>query len=168
MCLLSFDQTIGPREPLRFSSRIQLNKSRLKNSTTSLDVYNKTFWLHRLEGSILSTKSWERLTVLQNVLQAHTKAGIKLGTKLVHRCGVSLDVSFFSHVKKKHRSRFWLVRTHWCIEIYDIAFQWVYLSMYTDTIKYNITQTYPYGLISTDKCPSSYLLYSTTLSHIDR
>lgn len=55
--LLSFDQTIGPRERLRFSSRIQLNKSRLKNSRTSLDVDNKTFWLHRLEGSILNTQS---------------------------------------------------------------------------------------------------------------
>ena len=61
--LLSFDHTIGPRERLRFSSRIQLNKSRLKNSRTSLDVYNKTFGLHRLEGSILNTQSWERLTV---------------------------------------------------------------------------------------------------------
>ena len=75
MCLLSFDQTVGPRERLRISSRIQLNKSRLKNSRTSLDVYNKTFWLHRLEGSLLNTQSSERLTVLQNVLQAHTKAG---------------------------------------------------------------------------------------------
>ena len=60
-----------------------------------------------------------------------------------------LDVSFFPHVKK-YRSRFWLdlsffsrVKTivrssDWleliCTKIYDIAFWWVFLSMYV--IKY--------------------------------
>ena len=40
-----------------------------------------------------------------------------------------LDVSFFSHVKK-HRSRYWLARTNLRTKIYDIAFCWVFLSMY--------------------------------------
>ena len=39
------------------------------------------------------------------------------------------DVSFFSHVKK-HRSRFWLARTNLRTKIYDMAFSWVFLSMY--------------------------------------
>ena len=72
--------------------------------------------------------------------------GRNFGTKLTHLCGFWLDVSFFSQVKK-HRSRFlldvsfffhmwkpslllWLARTHLRMRIYDIAFWWVFLSMY--------------------------------------
>ena len=54
------------------------------------------------------------------------------------------DVSFFSHVKK-HRSRFWLARTNLRTKIYDMAFSWVFLSMY-------IINTIPHG-----KCFVRYL-----------
>ena len=57
------------------------------------------------------------------------------------------EVSFFWHVKKiplrfwfvvsffffrvwKHRSLLWLARTHLRMKIYDMAFWWVFLSMY--------------------------------------
>ena len=62
------------------------------------------------------------------VLQAEIKGG-NFGVKLTHLCGFWLDVSFFSPVKK-HRSRFWLARTNLRKKIYDIAFCWVFLSMY--------------------------------------
>ena len=77
-------------------------------------------------------------------VQAPIKGG-KFGAKLTHLCGFSLDVSFFSHVKK-HRSRFWLgvsffvfwfsflpvknivrswlASTHLCMTIYLIAELW--------------------------------------------
>ena len=63
---------------------------------------------------------------------------LNFGAKLTHR-GFWSDVSFLSHLKKR-RSRLWLevsfflpllwlVRTH--LRMGVIAFQWVYLSMYT-------------------------------------
>ena len=85
------------------------------------------------------------LNVCEAALQAAIKGG-NFGAKLTHLCGFWLDVSFFSHMKK-HRSRFWLdvsffftcenhrsllwlVRTNLRTKIYDIAFSWVFLSMY--------------------------------------
>ena len=85
------------------------------------------------------------LNVCEAALQAAIKGG-NFGAKLTHLCGFWLDVSFFSHVKK-HRSRFWLdvsffftcknhrsllwlARTNLRTKIYDIAFWWVFLSMY--------------------------------------
>ena len=47
--------------------------------------------------------------------------GGNFGVKLTHPCGFWLDVLFFSHMRK-HRSRFWLARTHVRLKIYDIAF----------------------------------------------
>ena len=68
-------------------------------------------------------------TVKQTKLfQTAIKRG-NFGAKLAHLCGFWLDVSFFSHVKK-HRSRYWLARTNLRTKIYDIAFCWVFLSMY--------------------------------------
>ena len=78
-------------------------------------------------------------------MQAPIKGG-NFGAKLTHLCGFLLDESFFSYVKK-HRSRFlldapfffkcknrrsrlWLAKTHLRMKIYDIAFSWVFLSMY--------------------------------------
>ena len=76
-------------------------------------------------------------------LQTPTKGG-NFGMKLAHLCGFWLDVSFSSHVKniicnsdwriiflmcEKHRSLLWLSRAHWHMKIYNIAFQWVYLSI---------------------------------------
>ena len=91
---------------------------------------------------------WVKLLLL-NVCEAALRAAIKggnFGAKLTHLCGFWLDESFFSHVKK-HRSRFWLdvsfffkcenhrsllwlARTNLRTKIYDIAFGWVFLSMY--------------------------------------
>ena len=85
------------------------------------------------------------LNVCEAALQAAIKGG-NFGAKLAHLCGFWLDVSFFSH-GKKHRSRFWLdvsffltsenhclllwlARTNLRTEIYNIAFWWVFLSMY--------------------------------------
>ena len=85
------------------------------------------------------------LNMREAALQAAIKGG-NFGAKLAHPCGFWLDVSFFSHVKK-HRSRFWLdvsffftcenhrsllwlARTNLPTKIYDIAFWWVFLSMY--------------------------------------
>ena len=72
--------------------------------------------------------------------------GENFGAKLTHLCGFWLDVSFFSHVKKtsfailigriifvtceNRRSHLWLARTNLRTKIYDIAFWWVFLSMY--------------------------------------
>ena len=72
--------------------------------------------------------------------------GRNFGTKLTHLCGFWLDVSFFSQVKKtslrflldvsfffhmwKPSLLLWLARTHLHMQIYDIAFWWVFLSMY--------------------------------------
>ena len=78
-------------------------------------------------------------------LPAAIKGG-NFGAKLTHLWGFWLDVLFFSHVKK-HRSRFWLdvsffftceshrsllwlARTNMRTKIYEIAFWWVFLSMY--------------------------------------
>ena len=75
---------------------------------------------------------WVKLFSLINVCEAALQAAIKggnFGAKLLHLCGFWLDVSFFSHVKK-HRSRFWLAITNLRTKIYDIAFWWVFLSMY--------------------------------------
>ena len=85
------------------------------------------------------------LNVCEAALQAALKGG-NFGGKLTHLCGFWLDVSFFSHVKK-HRSRFWLdvsfsftcqnhrsllwlAITNLRTKIYDIAFWWVFLSVY--------------------------------------
>ena len=78
-------------------------------------------------------------------LQAPIKGG-NFGANLTHLCGFWLDVSFFSNLKKtsfailvgriifltceNHRSPLWLAKTYLRIEIYDIAFWWVFLSMY--------------------------------------
>ena len=77
--------------------------------------------------------------------QAPIKDG-NFGAKPTHLRGFWLDVSFFSHVKKdrsrflldvpiflkceNHRSLLWLARTNLRMKIYDIAFWWVFLSMY--------------------------------------
>ena len=85
------------------------------------------------------------LNVCEAALQAAIKGG-NFGAKLTHLCGFWLDISFFSHVKK-HRSRFWLdvsfffmcenhrsplwlASTNLRTKIYDIAFWWIFLSMY--------------------------------------
>ena len=78
------------------------------------------------------------------------------GAKLIHLCGSWLDGSFFSHMRKhclwfwldlhyvyivsffmcdKCLSLLWLARTHLHMKINDIAFQWVYLSMYIIALK---------------------------------
>ena len=96
------------------------------------------------------------LNVCEAALQAAIKGG-NIGAKLTHFCGFWLDVSFFSHVKK-HRSRFWLdlsffftcenhrsllwlARTNLRTKIYDIAFWWVFLSMY-------IIKLFPYCIFA--------------------
>ena len=74
---------------------------------------------------------WVKLFLL-NVCKAALQAAIKggnFGAKLTHLCGFWLDVSFFSHVKI-HHSRFWLARTNLREKIYNIAFWWIFLSMY--------------------------------------
>ena len=86
------------------------------------------------------------LNVCEAALQAAIKGG-NFGAKITHLCGLWLDVSFSSNVKK-HRSRFWLLkvsfffmcenhrsllwlaRTNLRTKIYHIAFWWVFLSMY--------------------------------------
>ena len=68
------------------------------------------------------------LNVCEALLQGAIKGG-NFGAKLTHLCGFWLDVSFLSHVKK-HRSRLWLARTNFRTKICDIAFWWVFLSVY--------------------------------------
>ena len=68
------------------------------------------------------------LNVCEAALQAAIKGG-NFGAKPTHLCGFWLAVSFFSHMKK-HHSRFWLARTNLREKTYDIAFWWVFRSMY--------------------------------------
>ena len=76
--------------------------------------------------------------------QAAIKVG-NFGAKLKHFHGFWLHVSFFSHEKnivrnsywtyhfftcENHFSLLWLARAHLPMKTYDIAFWWVFLSMY--------------------------------------
>ena len=101
----------------------------------SLSTVKQTKLFHSISEmffTFLARKTlWVKLFSL-NVCEAALQAAIKggnFGAKLTHLCGFWLDVSFFSHVKK-HRSRFWLARTHLRIKIYNTTFWWVFLSMY--------------------------------------
>ena len=118
----------------------------------SLSTVKQTKLFHSISEmffTFLARKTlWVKLFSL-NMCEAALQAAITGGNfaaKLTHLCGFWLDVSFFSHVKK-HRSRFWLdvsffftcenyrsllwlARTNLRTKIYDIAFWWVFLSMY--------------------------------------
>ena len=101
----------------------------------SLSTVKQTELFHSISEmffTFLARKTlWVKLFSL-NVCEAALQVAIKggnFGAKLTHLCGLWLDVSFFSHVKK-HRSRFWLARTNLRTKNYDIAFWWVFLSMY--------------------------------------
>ena len=74
------------------------------------------------------------LNVCEATLQAATK-GWNFGSKLTHLCGFWLDVSFFSC--ENHRSLLWLARTNLRTTLYEIAFWWVFLSMYIIDIYLN-------------------------------
>ena len=118
----------------------------------SLSTVKQTKLFHSISEmffTFLAKKTlWVKLFSL-NLCEAALQAAIKggnFGAKLTHLCGFWLDVSFFSHVKK-HRSRFWLdvsfffmcenhrsplwlASTNLRTKIYDIAFWWIFLSMY--------------------------------------
>ena len=124
----------------------------------SLWKVKQTKLFHSISGmffTFLARKTlWVKLFSL-NVCEAALQGAIKggnFGATLTHLCCFWLDVSFFSHVKKRrsrfwldvsffftcenHRSLLWLARTNMRTNIYDIAFWWVFLSMYI--IKCNI------------------------------
>ena len=118
----------------------------------SLSTVKQTKLFHSISEKLftfLARKTlWVKLFSL-NVCEAELEAAIKggnFGAKLTHLSGFWLDVSFFSHVKKtsfailigciifftceNHRSLPWLTKTNLRTKIYDIAFWWVFLSMY--------------------------------------
>ena len=101
----------------------------------SLSTMKQTKLFHSISEiffTFLARKTlWVKLFSL-NVCEAALQTAIKggnFGAKPTHLCGFWLAVSFFSHMKK-HHSRFWLARTNLREKTYDIAFWWVFLSMY--------------------------------------
>ena len=99
---------------------------------------------HFLARNTLRVKLFS-LNVCEAALQATIK-GENFEAKLTRLCGFWLDVSFFSHREEtsfailigrivfftceNHRSLLWLAITNLRTKIYDIAFWWVFLSMY--------------------------------------
>ena len=121
----------------------------------SLSTVKQTKLFHSISEmffTFLTRKNSLRKTFLLECVrsgaQQAARKGGNFGAKLTHLCGVWLDVSFFSHVKKlsivcdsdwtyhffftceKHSSLPWLARTHLCIKIYNTTFWWVFLTIY--------------------------------------
>ena len=110
-----------------FAGSLPFSLSRVKKKKTKLFHSISEMFFTFLARITLWVKLFS-LNVCEALLQAAIKGG-NFGAKLTHLCGFWLDASFFSHVKK-HRSRLWLARTNFGTKIYDIAFWWVFLSVY--------------------------------------
>ena len=124
-----------------------------QNYSTPISEMLLTFlWEKLCEKNFSCWKTANRCCKGRCKLRAPLK-GVNFGAKLTHFDVFWLDISFFSYVKKKtkkkhktlfviliggivfftcenHRSLIWLDGIHLCMKMYDIAFWWVFLSMY--------------------------------------
>ena len=120
----------------RFAGPLQFSSSTVKHTK----LYHSNF---RDVFQFFTRKLFEKNCLLVECLPSNSLSEGAASCKRLKKAGilarnshtsVASDWMYHFFTRAKHRSLFWLVKTHFCKKIYDIAFWWVYLGRYLKSV----------------------------------